>query len=80
MNEWTEEDKKWAKEVLTCRQIVSEINRFGVSSDQKIKIIELLSLELDDHEYSVVLAKKAREVLEKREKSTQETTKGRILV
>ena len=80
MSEWSEEDKKWAKEVLACRQIVSEINRFGVNVNQKLKIIELLALELEDREISVSLTKIAKDALEHRETSVVETNKGRILV
>jgi predicted transcriptional regulator len=35
-----------------CREIVAEINRFGVSQRQKIFICELLALELEDQEVS----------------------------
>lgn len=75
--QWTQEDKKWAKEVLACRQIVAEINKFGISDNQRVKLIELLSLEVENHEDSISLAKSCREILERRE--TGSTNKGRIL-
>jgi len=74
---WSEEDKNWAKEVLTCRQIVSEIVKFGISENQRIKIIELLALEIENREDSVTLARTAREILERKETCAE--SKGRIL-
>lgn len=69
--EWSETDKKWAKEVLTCRQIVSEISRFGVNDNQRLKIIELLALELEDRDDSLSLASQVRTLLERRETETK---------
>lgn len=34
---------------LQCRQIVAEINNFGVSESQKIQIIKLMALELENN-------------------------------
>lgn len=76
--QWSQEDQKWAKEVRTCREIVTEINRFGVNDNQRVKLIELLSLEIENHEDSSSLAKRCREILERRETGTTNT--GRILV
>jgi hypothetical protein len=45
----SESDKK-AEDLLRCRQITSEILNFGVSQDQILQIIYLLSLELEDRE------------------------------
>lgn len=80
MSDWNEEDKKWAKEVLTCRQVVAEINNFGVNMNQKLKIIELLALELEDREVSVGIAKMVKEALELIETGAKQNNKGRILV
>ena len=44
----TEEELK-AEKSLKCREIVSEIIRFGVGEDQKLQIIKLLSLELESN-------------------------------
>ena len=44
------EIEKFVDEMSKCRDIVSEILRFGVSEKQKLKIIYLLSLELEDRE------------------------------
>jgi hypothetical protein len=38
----------WAKDSHKCRQIVSEIMNFGVSQEQILQIINLLSMELED--------------------------------
>jgi hypothetical protein len=45
----SENDKK-AEDLLKCRQITSEILNFGVSQDQILQIIYLLSLELEDRD------------------------------
>jgi hypothetical protein len=39
-----------AGDLLKCRQITSEIFNFGVSQDQILQIIYLLSLELENRE------------------------------
>ena len=39
-----------ANDLLKCRQVTSEILNFGVSQDQILQIIYLLSLELEDRE------------------------------
>jgi hypothetical protein len=75
-SEWTKEDQKWAKEVLTCRQIVSEIVKFGVNEEQKLKIIELLALELENRETSVAIVNVTKGV---QETGSSTNTKGRIL-
>jgi hypothetical protein len=40
----------WADSVKTVRDINQKINEFGVSDYQRLKLIELLSLELEDRE------------------------------
>ncbi len=42
------ETEKLASEKLTCRQIVNEISRYGVSQRQLLFIIYLLAAELED--------------------------------
>jgi|TARA_E500000331_G_scaffold272134_1_gene263923 hypothetical protein len=44
----TSEEEK-AEKSIQCRQIVLEINRFGVSESQRIQIIKLLALELENN-------------------------------
>jgi hypothetical protein len=43
----TETEKK-AKSLQKCREIVSEINNFGINDFERLQIIYLLSLELED--------------------------------
>tara|TARA_R100000008_G_C3504561_1_gene125441 strand:+ start:256 stop:492 length:237 start_codon:yes stop_codon:yes gene_type:complete len=42
------DSEKTAEESLQCRQIISEIVNFGVTEYQKLKLIKLLALELED--------------------------------
>lgn len=60
---------KWAAEMLTCRQIINEINRFGINQSQRLEIIKLLSLELEDHDAIVAIAAIVKEVKEISESS-----------
>jgi hypothetical protein len=53
-----------AKEMLKCRQIVSEITSFGVSQRETLRIIHLLSLELEDREVMVSLADCAKRAID----------------
>jgi hypothetical protein len=45
----TEVDKK-ARSLSKCREIVAEINNFGVNDFERLQIIHLLSLELEDRD------------------------------
>lgn len=45
-----------AQEMLRCRQIVSEIMNFGVSQRETLRIMHLLSLELEDRELMLSLS------------------------
>ena len=45
-NTMTVED---ASESFICRQIIQEINRFGVNQNQMIQLIYLLTLELENN-------------------------------
>lgn len=42
------DSEKEAEQMFQCRQIVQEILKFGVNQKQLLRIIKLLSLELDD--------------------------------
>ena len=42
-------DKK-ARSLQKCRQIVTEINNFGINDLERIQIINLLSLELENRD------------------------------
>lgn len=45
----TDSEKK-AKSLQRCREIVSEINHFGVNDFERVQIIHLISLELEDRD------------------------------
>ena len=50
-----------AESTLMCREIVKEILNFGVSEEQKVKIIHLLSLELEDRNLMLSIVKSVNE-------------------
>lgn len=60
---------KWANESLVCRQIVNEISKFGINQNQRLEIIKLLSLELENHEAIVAIAEIVKEVKEMSQES-----------
>lgn len=43
----TQSEKK-AKSLQKCREVVAEINNFGINDFERLQIIYLLSLELED--------------------------------
>ena len=55
---------KLFKERHQCREIVSEIMRFGVTQEQIVQIAYLLSLELENRETMLHLSKACKEVLD----------------
>ena len=48
--------------ILECRKIVKNIVNFGVSEQQKIKIIELLCLELESRDAMMMILKILEEI------------------
>ncbi|MAH42951.1 hypothetical protein CL614_04495 [archaeon] len=42
--------EKHANDVKVCREIVSEILKYGVNQEQILRVMYLLSLELEEHE------------------------------
>ncbi len=44
-------EENTASNTQKCRQIVKTLLQFGVSEQEKLKIIFLLSLELENHDY-----------------------------
>jgi len=60
---------KWANEQLACRKIVNEISKFGVTDEQKLEIIKLLSLELNNHELIVSIHEIVKDAKEQKESS-----------
>jgi len=77
MSDYTSEDSEWAKQIIVCRQIVKTINEFGVNNFQRLKIIELLGLELEKREESIEVVDTAKRILEARE--SENKTQRRIL-
>jgi len=67
MSEYTSEDAEWAKQTIVCRQIVKTINEFGVNDFQRLKILELIGLELENREESIKIVQTIKELLESRE-------------
>lgn len=63
--------EKEADQFFQCRQIVQEILEFGVSQKQILRIIKLLSLELEDRNALESLAKTVKDI----ENSKQNQTK-----
>jgi hypothetical protein len=72
VSDFTKEDAQWAKQVITCREIVKSINDFGVTDFQRIKIIELIGLELEKREDSLAVTEVAKKLLESRESDTNQ--------
>lgn len=62
--DFNKDDAKWAKKLNQCRNIVKDISEMGMDSFQKIKLIELLALELDNREHMMDLVNVARKILE----------------
>lgn len=60
MNIGKSETDKLAEDLLRCRQITGEILNFGVSQDQIIQIIYLLSLELENRDALVDISSAAK--------------------
>lgn len=67
MSEYIKEDAIWAKDVLVCRQIVQKINEFGVNDNQRMKIIELIGLELERREDSISIVETVKRLTESKE-------------
>lgn len=60
MNIGKSETDKLAEDLLRCRQITGEILNFGVSQDQIVQIIYLLSLELENRDALVDISGAAK--------------------
>ena len=71
----TEEEKRVEK-TIQCRQIVSEILNFGVDEFQKAKIIQLLSMEMEDRDFMLMISESYKSF----EESTKENNnKSKLL-
>ena len=53
-----------AEKSLACRQIIKEINNFGVDEYQKLHLIRLLALELENNESMKKIIKTITEIKE----------------
>jgi hypothetical protein len=62
-------DKNSLTENFISRQIVTEILNFGVTQQQILQVIYLLSLELEDRDKSVSIANIAKDKNEKQVKN-----------
>ena len=60
MNIGKSETDKLAEDLLRFRQITSEVLNFGVSQDQIVQIIYLLSLELENRDALVDISDAAK--------------------
>lgn len=67
----TSEEKRIEK-IMQCREIVSEILKFGVSEFQKAKIIQLISLEMEDRDFMLEISKSFKNFEEEEEESKNE--------
>lgn len=76
--DFSKEDAKWAKKTSKCRNIVKDILDSGIDNFQKLKIIELLALELDDREQMLNFVDLSRKFLEGLEEKSAENNKRRI--
>ena len=59
----TQEDLK-AERSFQCRQIVSEIMNFGVDESQKLQIIKLMAMELENNNSMKKVINTIREIVE----------------
>lgn len=56
------QSEKIAEEKLSCRQIMNEISNFGVSERQKLFLIYLLAMELENVEHMQELSAHVRDL------------------
>ena len=74
------EEEAWFEKVSQCREIVREILDFGVDEMQKIKIIYLLSLELENRNLLEAISKVTDNVLNSEESDNYNKGKAKIIV
>lgn len=71
----TKEDVK-AEKSLQCRQIVSEILDFGVDESQKLQIIKLMAMELENNHSMKKIVNTIGEIVENK----IETKENKLIV
>ena len=65
-------DSKWLEQLRESREIVKKINEYGVTQFQILKIIESLSLELEDRSTMLAIKDVVRTAIEASEVELQE--------
>lgn len=65
-----------ALDIERCREIVKEIINFGVTQDQILLIMQLLSYEIEDHEKMQCLSIQLREYLREKKFLFVDTIEG----
>ncbi len=65
-------DSKWLDQLRESREIVKKINEYGVTQFQILKIIESLSLELEDRSTMLAIKDAVRTAIEASEIEIQE--------
>ena len=66
----TQEDVK-AEKSFTCRQIISEILNFGVDESQKLQIIKLMAMELQNNNSMKKVVNTISEIVENKVESKE---------
>lgn len=54
--------EKHAEENNVCRQIANEITKFGISDRQRLFLIHILSMELENLEYARAITSAIKEI------------------
>ena len=71
--DFTKEDAKWAKKISKCRNIVKDISDSGIDNFQRIKLIELIALELDDREQMMEFINLTKKFLQEIEEGSEKS-------
>ena len=71
-NEELVKNSKWLKQIKEVREIKKEILDFGITQFQILKLIESLSLELDDRSVMLAIKDAVRTPIEASELDLQE--------
>jgi hypothetical protein len=69
-------EEKRIEKTIQCRQIVSEILNFGVDEFQKVKIIQLLSMEMENRDFMLKITESCKMF---EESSEEESSKNKLL-
>lgn len=69
-------EETMALKSLQCREIINEINRFGVDEFQRIQLIKLLALELENNSNMKKIVNMVNEIAENNIDSENNTLIG----